>query len=355
MKRGKKITIIVGSILLVLLLVAGIGAFAMFRNELRVIGTIEKLNEDRLYTMEFSGDYGLDALLEAGGVSSSSELAVFISQRISKGFYTYELEESTHGCSTLSAVNSAGDKVFGRNFDWEDSTTMVVTTKPDNGYQSISTVNLDFLGYDRDYQPDGLFNSFLALAAPLVPMDGMNEKGLCVADLVVRGLPETQQSTGKIGVTTTLAIRILLDHAATVDEAIALLEQYDMHSDIGIMHHLSISDVTGRSVVVEYLDNQMYVTETNIVTNFILTEGEYYGTGTEESKERFDILVQYYDKNKGILEEEEVKEALIAVSQTAGGFEPQWSTPWSIVYNQSTLELELYHYENYELAYTFAF
>ena len=37
----------------------------------------------------------------------------------------------------------------------------------------------------------------------------------------------------------------------TVEEAIALLRQYDMHSSIGFAHHYAICDTTGRAVVVE--------------------------------------------------------------------------------------------------------
>jgi len=45
---------------------------------------------------------------------------------------------------------------------------------------------------------------------------------------------------------------LLLDRAATVDEAVALLKQYDMHSSLASAHHFSIADASGRSAVVEY-------------------------------------------------------------------------------------------------------
>ena len=53
------------------------------------------------------------------------------------------------------------------------------------------------------------------------------------------------------------AIRMILI-IVNVDEALALLEQYDMNSDIGTAHHYAIADASGRSVVVEYVDGEMF-------------------------------------------------------------------------------------------------
>lgn len=97
----------------------------------------------------------------------------------------------------------------------------------------------------------------------------------------------TNQNTEKTDLTIVSAIRLLLDKAATVDEAIELLKQYDMNSSIGTSHHLAISDARGRSVVVEYINNEMIVTETNVITNHYLSQGEKFGVGTEESHYRY--------------------------------------------------------------------
>ncbi len=75
-----------------------------------------------------------------------------------------------------------------------------------------------------------------------------------------------------------------------MDEAINLLRQYGMHASMGMMVHFAIGDNTGRGVVVEYVDNQMVVTETPVVTNFYLAEGSKHGIGSQQSHERYDIL-----------------------------------------------------------------
>ena len=58
------------------------------------------------------------------------------------------------------------------------------------------------------------------------------------------------------------------------------------------MVHFAIADTSGRSVAVEYVNNEMSVVETPIVTNFYLTPGEKYGIGTEESHRRYEILTE---------------------------------------------------------------
>ncbi len=67
-----------------------------------------------------------------------------------------------------------------------------------------------------------------------------------------------------------------------MDKALDLLGQHDMHASMGYMTHLAIADNTGRSVVVEYVNNEMVVAETPVVTNFCLAKREKkdIGNGT---------------------------------------------------------------------------
>lgn len=92
--------------------------------------------------------------------------------------------------------------------------------------------------------------------------------------IVIRGAAVIDQNTEKPDITTTTAIRMLLDRAADAEEALDLLEQYDLHGSKGMMVHFALSDTKGRSVSVEYVDQQMVVTDTPVVTNFYLAQGE---------------------------------------------------------------------------------
>lgn len=158
------------------------------------------------------------------------------------------------------------------------------------------------------------------------------------------------QNTDKPDITTTTAVRLLLNKAASVEEALELLGQYDLHASMGMMIHFALADTTGRSVVVEYVDHEMIVTETPVVTNFYLAEGEKNGIGTAQSHERFEMLSQALSE-KETMSMEEVRDALDSVSKdNFGEFE---STEWSAVFNLNNGTAHYYHRENYGNRYVF--
>lgn len=97
----------------------------------------------------------------------------------------------------------------------------------------------------------------MSLAAPYVMMDGMNEMGFSIGVLLIRGVEPTHQETDKLDLTTTSAMRWLLDKAATVEEAIGMLENMDMHASANASYHFQMADAQGDSAVIEYIDNQL--------------------------------------------------------------------------------------------------
>lgn len=331
-----------------LLVVFAAGAWALFGTFITAANTIEKL-EDNLYSMEYKGDYGFDDFLAQGGADSDGALADYLISFLSRGFYKIETDVQTgeFGCSTICTQDEHGVIFFGRNYDWEECQTMIVHTQPKDGYESISTCCLDFLGFGEDYAPDSsMADRMMSLAAIYVPLDGMNAKGLVVADLMAGDNEETHQRTDKPDLTTTTAIRLLLDRAADVDEAVALLRQYDMNSSIGSAHHLSLADASGKSVVVEYVGGEMLVTETRVVTNHYLSDCEKQGVGSEQSHIRFDTL----SACTGPAGEMEVRDLLESVAQKNY---PQSEdhcekTMWSIVYCPEGRCADFYFAENYE-------
>lgn len=311
-------------------------------------GARVKYLEEGLYAMEYSGDYGLEDFLNQGGGDSDMAVADFVIDRLFHGLVDLGLQSRPFGCSTLSVSSPEGAQIFGRNFDWGACTTLIVQTQPKDGYASISTVNMDFLNLGLRLS-ENAFVRLMSAAAPYAPMDGMNEKGLCVAVLMIEDRPGFQQDSGKPDLTTTTAVRLLLDKAADVEEALVLLEQYDLHASAGMMVHFAIADAVGRSVAVEYIDNEMSVVETPIVTNFYLTPGEKYGIGTEESHRRYEILTKTLRSSMSM---DDVRDAMDSVSKH--NFDSVFaSTEWSIVFDQGGGEARYYHRENYERAYSF--
>lgn len=351
MKKVFKILGVVFVSLLFLLLLIAVVVWLLFGEIFTAAASVRKEGEG-LYSMEFKGDYGFDEFLKQGGAESDEEMANYLVSFLSKGFYSIETEvvEDAFGCSTLSVKNEAGEVLFGRNYDWEECRGIIVHTIPKNGYESFSTCCLDFLGFG-DYDPDGhMAERIQTLAAIYVPLDGMNEMGLMVADLIAGDKEVTNQKTEKVDLTTTTAIRLLLDRAATTQEAIELLKEYDMHSSIGAAHHLSICDKSGDSAVVEYVNGEMKIARTKVVTNHYLTESEKKGVGSEQSHVRYDLL----SLQPQILSADGLKEAMKSVAQfnfPQGNYE---KTMWTVLYSPADLTARFFFAENYESSYTIA-
>lgn len=308
--------------------------------------------EPGLFAVRYDGDYGFDEFLEKGGAASDREVVQYLAENLI-GELGLDFLGNIFGCSTIMANSPEGGVLFGRNFDWNACEAMVVEARPENGYASLSTVNMDFITMGAGGMMEAALklDQVRTLAALYAPLDGMNEKGLAVSVNMIQDSASISQSTGKPGITTTTAVRLLLDKAATVDEALELLRQHDFHASMGLVVHLALADATGRSVVVEYIGNEMSVIETPVVTNFYLTPGEKYGIGTSQSHTRYEIL-QNLLAEKTALTPEDVRDALSSVSK--GNFGEFESTEWSIVFDLTTKTAQYYHRENYENSWLFA-
>lgn len=306
--------------------------------------------ESGFSSASFSGDDGFEAFLAQGGASSDGEVTRFLASTM---LADVSVGGGAFGCSTLTVGTPEGHQLFGRNFDWQSCEALVVTSKPSQGYASISTVNLGFISQAGGGGLNRLLeqNDVRVLAALYAPLDGMNEKGLAVSVNMIQDGASIGQNTDKPDLTTTTAVRLLLNKAASVDEALELLGQYDLHGSMGMMIHFALADTTGRGVVVEYIDNEMVVTETPVVTNFYLAEGAKHGVGSRQSHERYDILTRALADHPAMTMED-VRDALDSVSKD--NFNEFESTEWSAVFDLSEGTAHYYHRENYENRYTFS-
>lgn len=349
--KPKKSTVISLVVILTLLLI-GLGALWISFGRFVMAARSVTWLESNLYSLEFKGDYGFDQFLAEGGADADDGVGRFIASYLTHGHYTYQgnLNTAPFGCSFFGTRNKVGEPLYGRNYDWEESTVLLVRTQPKNGYASVSACCMDFLGFGEDYKPNNsMLDRFKAIAAIYVPLDGMNEKGLIVADLMAGDKEKTNQKSDKPDLTTTTAIRLLLDRAATVDEAIELLRQYDMHSSVDFAHHFAIADASGKSVAVEYVKNKLVVTETPIVTNHYLA-AEKGKNGGKQSHARFDVLEKFKGK---VMEGSEVAAVMETVAQK--NYEQTGDTPhitvWSWVYSPKSKMALFYNHENFRHAY----
>ena len=339
-KKFKVIGLSIASLVLAL----SIGVGSLFFGEIRTLMSFKELNDQPFYEMTYYADYGLDEFLESGA-ATDDELVSFVTKKILKGV-SFEVNPDG-ACSTFIATTPEEDDLFGRNFDYVPSIGLIVRTAPKDGYESISVVNLNHLGLSTENMPTkNLLNRVITLAAPYAPLDGMNEKGLAIGVLVItEGV--VHQDTGKVPITTTSAIRMVLDKAATVDEAIALLKQYDMNSSGETGYHFQIADANGDTAIVEYINNEMHVLTKEegytAATNFVLYNDLNLGYG----QDRYEKIKETQEATNGIMTEDEALDLLLnvpaqGVREVEGSSEGIPSdTQWSCVYNLDDLTLQI--------------
>lgn len=362
---GLRVLKIVLFSLLGLILALGAGVFALWHNELGALLSIKQLNapdgarkDGAVYQMEVPGGYYFDEFLEQGGASTDKELISFITQRITKGLIPMNIGESDIACSSFTAATPAGDRLFARNYDFSRTNTCIVYTNPGHGrHASVSTVDLQFIGIAQDSVPQGLMDKVLMLAAPYVPLDGVNDAGLaCGIYMSFQGpegnTPPTDQRTEKPDLTSTTMLRMVLDYASTVEEAVELISAYDLHDSANSTFHYMIADASGRSAVLEWVnatdsaDTDGTKRELNViwsggapwqaVTNYILTPGYYDGEPEESMKglDRYEHLTAALEEAQGILEDEEAAMDLLSqVGRRSWNPDGDTVTVHSVVYD----------------------
>lgn len=137
--------------------------------------------EEGLLAVRYDGDYGFDGFIAQGGASSDGEVIAYLADNLLAGLNLGDLLDGVFGCSTIAVQSPEGDALFGRNFDWNTCEAMVVEAHPDNGYASLSTVNMDFITQNVGGGMVGMalsLDEVRTLAALYAPLDGMNEAGL---------------------------------------------------------------------------------------------------------------------------------------------------------------------------------
>lgn len=322
----------------------------------KAAASAEKLDE-RIYYIKYKGNDGFAKMIQNGGCEDVSVAANYAAKFLSKGFSkaaTMDPPLEPIACSTLTVKTSDDDVMMARNFDYPYGTALILHTVPKKGYEAITTFSTDFFGFGENFKPEGFANQYMSLVSLFFALDGLNEKGLAIACLDAGDKSVTKQNTDKIDLTTTTAIQYLLKNAADVEEALELLKNSDMNSDPGSAYHLSLSDATGRSVAVEYVDNEMVVTETVFVTNHYLCE-EKFQVGLNKNDHRHEVLLDSYNRAGGIMSEEELTKTISSVTQVVdnetaivGG------TLWTMVMDLTSPSVTYYALRNFDKPFHFS-
>ncbi len=320
--------------------------FALLFNQIRTILTVKKAGNG-IYTMKNLECTDTRGMLESDS-ESIGELFRWIFDNHLYGM-NFGLDENIFefGCATFSAVTPEGDHLFARNFDYPETDALLVYSNPAGAYESIGVADLAILGVgqNQDISPDTPLGKAIMMITPYMVVDGMNEMGVGTGILQL-DIDETHQDNGKPDLPIFCAVRGILDTCASVDEALALLESYDIHSGLGSDFHLFITDRSGRYVVVEWLDNEMVVTEHPYCTNSVIAPGDYYDMGNPDR--RIEVIETCLGPELTAAEQE----AMEVLSKVRG--HGVFGTEWSCIYNLDNFTVNICFDAEYDTVYTFS-
>ena len=202
----------------------------------RRLGHLRKIDAFPLYEFRYEADYDLGTMLGAGlGAEGADGGAA------PRG-------ASCFACTCFAARDLSGNRVMGRNFDWDRDPVLVLLARPAHGHASIALVDLRYLGYSAGSLPEE--DPARLEHAPALPFDGVNDAGLAAGMMAVphaEGLgAEGRPVADELGF-----IRLVLDRAGSVGEAMALAASLSVRFTSVSLHYL-VADRSGDSVVIEF-------------------------------------------------------------------------------------------------------
>ena len=345
--KSKITKIILAILALAVVIVAGV-TFTL-RHEILTLMSIEQIrprNDEHLdgsvYTMDVNGGFYLEDFIEQGGVSNDQELIDFIVSHLTHGLVDIQIKKPNIGCSSFTAVSENKDQLFGRNYDFSKTNTMIVRTQGSGErHSTLSTSDLQFMDIDAEKDVTDIRDKVIALAAPYTPIDGINDAGVsCGIYMTYQGKDTvaTNQDTEKPDITSTTLLRLILDYADTVEEAVEIAKQYDLHDSANTSFHYMVSDASGKSAILEwvgktdatdndgskrelvvtYNDQDAYIgekegsTDYQVVTNFII-QPDYYDEESSKKTglDRYEKIYEELDARKGIVKDEKALAALM--------------------------------------------
>ncbi len=299
----------------------------------------EKVDGYPLYVMHYYGDYS--PKVSSGARADLTGLPQPVRSQTSP--------PSVWACSLFVAPGQADHGLYGRNFDSMFSPAVLLFTAPPDGYASVSMVDIAYLGFEGSNAGRltdlPLQERQALLNAPLIPFDGMNEYGLAVG-LAAVPLGKAPSDPAKETISSLRAIREMLDHARTVDEAAALLRSYNIDMLGGQPIHYLIADAAGRSALVEFVAGEMVVIANKNAWH--LATNHSYAAGDETGNSgcwRYDKIYRRFTETGGRLSTPDALDLLAGVSQE--------DTQWSVVYGMKTGDVSVVMGRKYSAVHAF--
>lgn len=164
-------------------------------------------------------------------------------------------------CTRVMYQGIDGEIITARSMDWFGDIGTNLWIFP-RGASRSGTTDADAVRWTSKY------GSIIASAYDLATTDGMNEKGLAVELLWLADSQYPEPQPNQPGMVVSVWAQYILDNFATVDEAVAELQKQEFvvvttdvpgEQDMQAMVHMAMSDPTGDSAVVEYVDGKLVI------------------------------------------------------------------------------------------------
>lgn len=341
-------------IILIALFIIFICVSLLYFQRIRTLMSLKEVDSHPLYIMEYYGIYEFEDYLKVGS-NSPRDLYNFINKELFGPFSSSSIDISKtekFACTSFSAKDTNNNPIFGRNYDFSDNyASLLLYAAPPGGYRSVSMVNIDFakganiLGQKDNSPITSWKRRELLLGAPYLPFDGMNEYGLVAS---VNSVPisldySAANSVSKKTIGFPQAIRLLLDHAKNLEEAITLLDEYNIDFVSNNLQpiHFHIADADDNSAVVEYINGKTQVYKSgvtwSVATNFVLYENSF----DPLYDKRYITANNELMKSNGFISTQQAVTLLNKVSQ-------EGLTNWSVLYNQKTGDINIVMGSNFD-------
>jgi hypothetical protein len=349
-KRVLRWTIVVAAVLVLC------AAFAV-KDHVRTLTSLRRVPGTNAYVMDYYVDYNVDEIrahgMDVDHIEDGLIEVLFpdpvasIAKDVKGRFLDEKIETLDAGdhCSTVTYRAPNGHMYFGRNFDYSHDACLIVRVHRDGELVSIAVLDLHYLNLDReDLHETSIFQRIPLLFAPYYLQDGMNQHGVAVADMSVQGVKPSYDAS-RPNILHSTAMRLIIDYAKNVDEALEILDQYNVHF-VAETCHLLIADASGKSVVVEFIDGKLQVTPAGESWQ-VCTNDQIFGATEKQCDERCQRYRTASDQLANASDSTGVGE-IMGVMQAVS--KEDW-TMWSSVYDLTSGDYRFAYRRHYDKPY----
>jgi choloylglycine hydrolase len=189
----------------------------------------------------------------------------------------FALPGAADACTRLLWNDNKLAVLTGRSMDWPESTQPVLTVLPRGMARDGGLAGSEVVVTENPARWTSKYGSIVTSVYGIGTADGFNERGLGVHLLYLSATDFGPRDPAKPGVQAGLWPQYLLDNAATVKEALALLERVQVvmvetHGHKATVH-VAMEDASGDSAIVEFVNGKQVVHHGRTCLNFCVRGG----------------------------------------------------------------------------------